>query len=209
MHTEIDLEALLERAAEGSVEARGRLLSLHRERLRLMVKARLDPRLSARVDSSDVLQDVMAEAARGLDDYLQERPADFYVWIRGIAERRLIDLHRRHLHAAKRSVRREADEKFRAAGESMSPPLVEQVSVSQSTPSQQLIRLEERAALFAALELVSDDDRELLVLRYVEQKPLAEVAAILGITLAAVKSRHLRAVARLTTMVKTIQGESS
>ncbi len=206
MTNDSDIEKLLNQASQGSIEARGRLLKHHMNRLRLMVVARLDPRLSARMDTSDVLQDIMTEAARTLDHYLDQRPIDFYVWIRGIAERRIIDLHRRHLHAAKRSVRREVKEIPRNQSSS---PLVDKLANSQTSPSQRLIQQEERAALQAALEQTSDDDRELIVLRYVEQLPLSEVAEVLGISVPAVKSRHLRAIARLTKLVQTIRGEKS
>ncbi|MGF1582886.1 MAG: sigma-70 family RNA polymerase sigma factor [Gemmataceae bacterium] len=207
MQNDSEIEELLGHASQGSIEAKGRLLKFHMNRLRLMIVARLDPRLSARMDPSDVLQDIMTEAARTLDVYLQRRPIDFYVWIRGIAERRIIDLHRRHLHAAKRSVRREVKEIKKSF--SSSSPLVEQLANSQTSPSQKLIRQEERAALQAALEEVSDDDRELIVLRYVEQLPLAEVSEVLGISISAAKSRHLRAIARLTKLVQELRGEQT
>src|SRR5262249_12818233 len=106
MHTGPESELL--RAAAGSPEAREHLLACYRERLKRVIRARLDPRVSARVDSSDVVQEVLADAAREMEEYLRTGDREFYPWIRCIAERRVIDLHRRHIHAARRSVRRES-----------------------------------------------------------------------------------------------------
>jgi RNA polymerase sigma-70 factor (ECF subfamily) len=72
-----------------------------------MVELRMNPRLAARLDPSDVVQEVLAEADRRLDDYLRERPLPFFPWLRQIAVDRLADAHRRHVRAARRSVVRE------------------------------------------------------------------------------------------------------
>src|SRR5262245_15592899 len=105
--TMADTEHLLERAAAGDGAARAQLLQRHRRRLRRMVAVRFDPRLAARVDPSDVVQEALAEAAATLDGYLRERPLPFYPWLRQLAQRRLLDLHRRHVQARRRSVTRE------------------------------------------------------------------------------------------------------
>src|SRR5690242_19377754 len=102
-----DTEHLLDRAAAGDPDARDRLLRRHRGRLRRMVAVRADPRLAARVDPSDVVQETLAEAAAGLDAYLRDRPLAFYPWLRQIAQNRLTDLYRRHVRAGRRAVTRE------------------------------------------------------------------------------------------------------
>src|SRR5262249_58341596 len=91
----------------GDDEACQRLLAGHRDRLRHMVAVRLDRRVAARVDPSDVVQEALAEAAARMDDYLRRRPLPFYPWLRRLAWERLVKLHRRHIHAGKRSVTRE------------------------------------------------------------------------------------------------------
>src|SRR5262245_28661520 len=104
---EPDTEQLLDDASRGDAGARGRLLELHRERLRRMVAVRLDRRLAARLDPSDVVQETLAEAAARLDAYLRDRPLPFYPWLRRLAEERLADAYRQHLRAGRRSVARE------------------------------------------------------------------------------------------------------
>src|SRR5688572_586803 len=100
-------ENLLSQARDGQAEAVQQLFAHHRGRLKRMVTLRLDPRLAARIDPSDVVQDALIDATRKLTDYLHTRPIDFYPWLRQIAVERLIDLHRRHVRAARRSVSRE------------------------------------------------------------------------------------------------------
>ncbi len=102
-----DTDRLLERAAQGDAGARQLLLERHRARLRRMVDLRMDRRLTARFDPSDVVQEALAEADHRLSDYLRRRPVAFYPWLRGLAWDRLVDCQRRHAGAGRRSVRRE------------------------------------------------------------------------------------------------------
>src|SRR5215469_5432244 len=104
---EPDTEELVERASQGDGSARQQLLWRHRDRLKGMVAVRLDRRVAARVDPSDVVQEALAEAAAKLSDYLRQRPLPFYPWLRRLAWERLVKLHRYHIHAGKRSVTRE------------------------------------------------------------------------------------------------------
>ena len=101
------IDALIEQAREGDAAARQRLLEGCRARLRRIVAVRLDRRLAARVDASDVVQEALADASRRLDDYLLSRPLPFFAWLRQIAWDRLVELHRRHVQAERRSVIRE------------------------------------------------------------------------------------------------------
>src|SRR6185436_2767405 len=98
---------LLRAAESGDGTAVRQLLARHRSRLRQMVAVYLDHRLAARVDPSDVVQEALADAARGLSGYLRERPLPFYPWLRQFAWQRLLQLHRHPIRARRRSVERE------------------------------------------------------------------------------------------------------
>src|SRR5437764_15071581 len=102
-----DSEELLEQASQGDQSARQQLLARHRGRLLHMVAVRMDPRLRGRFDPSDVVQEALASAAQKLSDYLRRRPLPFYPWLRQLACEQLIELHRRHIQAQRRSVSRE------------------------------------------------------------------------------------------------------
>src|SRR5262245_10161331 len=98
---------LLERARAGEAEAPEQLLARHRPFLRQLVELRLDPRLRARVDPSDVVQEAQWDAFRRLADYLRRRPMPFRLWLRKTAQERLQKFQRQHLEAGRRAAGRE------------------------------------------------------------------------------------------------------
>ncbi len=189
-------EELLDRAGTGDRAARQELLARHRGRLRQMVALRIDRRMAARIDPSDVVQEALVDAAQLLSDYLRDRPLPFYPWLRQFAWERLLQLHRRHLQAQRRSVTREQLRIFDVAEESEAI-LADRLVNSGSSPSARLLAAELRDRVRAALESLEPHDREVLVLRYLEQLATKEIAAVLGISEAAVKTRHRRALERL------------
>lgn len=191
--TSTELEQLLEQAARGDLHAREQLLALHRDRLRLMVSVHLDRRVAARLDPSDVIQEALVDASQQLSGYLRDRPLPFYPWLRQIAWNRLIELYRKHVIAQKRSVTREESP---ALPDQSVVALAERL-VSSSTPSKEMIRDELCKRVRQALLDLAEHDREVLVMRHLEQMPMAEIAAILGVSEGAVKVRHLRALRRL------------
>jgi RNA polymerase sigma-70 factor (ECF subfamily) len=195
-----DTEELLDRARGGDRQAREQLLAQHRKRLRQMVALRMDRRLIAGVDPSDVVQEALTDAAQELSDYLRNPPLPFYPWLRQLAWERLIELHRRHLRAQKRSVQRE-DPDFLTLPEESAVQLAQRLLAPGSSPSEWLLREELRGRVQAALGQLSPRDREVLVLRHLEQLSTAEAAAVLGITQGAVKTRHLRALERLRALL--------
>ena len=71
-------QALLKLVAEGSPGALDRLLAAHRQELLDYVRLRLSRQLSARLDPSDVVQEVQLTVAQRIDDYLQ---ADYFALI--------------------------------------------------------------------------------------------------------------------------------
>jgi RNA polymerase sigma-70 factor (ECF subfamily) len=193
-----DTERLIERAGEGDEAAGGQLLARHRERLRRMVAVRMDRRLLARVDPSDVVQEALADAARKLPEYLRQRPLPFYPWLRRLAWERLVKLYQRHIAAGKRSVTRET---CGPLPDESALQLARCVLAPGPSPSDQAVIAELRGRVRAALARLSERDREVLVLRYLEQLSTAEIAAVLGITTGSVKVRHLRALERIRTLL--------
>jgi RNA polymerase sigma-70 factor, ECF subfamily len=191
-----DTDELLNRTAQGDGAARDELLVRHRQRLRQAVAYRLDRRLAARVNPSDVVQEVLAEASRRLPEYLRERPLPFYPWLRQMALERLVALHRRHVQAQRRSVRRE-EAGLPALPDESAEELAGRLAASASSPSQRLVRREARERVRAALSRLPPADREVLELRHLEQLSVAETAAVLGVSPGAAKTRHLRALQRL------------
>jgi RNA polymerase sigma-70 factor (ECF subfamily) len=187
---------LVRKAAKGSDSAAQELLNTNRERLKRMVAARMDRRLSSRIDSSDVVQEVLAEASQRLPKYLAEQPVPFYPWLRRMALERLIKLHDQHLHVQKRSVARE-EQWVPQLSDQSAAILAEHFVAKDSSPSRQAIHQEMRMRVRGAMDQLSRVDREFLFIRYLEQLSIREVAIVLDISLAAAKARHLRALDHL------------
>ena len=193
-----DTEELLDRAGEGDDAARQQLLLRHRHRLRQMIAVRMDRRLAARVDPSDLVQEALMDAHQKLSDYIRKRPLPFYPWLRRLAWERLVQLHRRHLHAGRRSVLREEQP---ALPDESAAELANRLGNQTSSPSGRAVKEELGDRLRSALAKLGERDREVLVLRYLEQLPTADIAAVLGISPGAVRVRHTRALTRLHAML--------
>jgi RNA polymerase sigma-70 factor (ECF subfamily) len=161
-----------------------------------MIALRLDARLSARVDASDVVQEALFDAARKLADYARKRPLPFYPWLHRLAAERLAAVQRQHRRSKARSVARE-EANAQAWPDSSALLLVESLVANETPPGQAVLRTEQRQHVRAALEDLTPTDREILVMHYLEGLSFREIAAILDIGEGAAKMRHLRALRRV------------
>src|SRR5262245_21679034 len=90
-------QILLRQAREGDPGAVDQLFQRHRAYLSHFVELRLDRRLRARVDPADVVQEAYLEAVRRFADYLDQPALPFRLWLRQIANDRLLMARRYHL----------------------------------------------------------------------------------------------------------------
>jgi RNA polymerase sigma-70 factor, ECF subfamily len=197
---------LLRRAADGDQAALDDLLSPFRNRLKRMVRVRLNPRLQGRVDDSDVVQDALLEASQRLRQYLQGPGMPFFLWLRHITGQKLIDVHRRHLGRQKRDPSMEVSLHRGAWPLASCTSLAEQLLGRFSSPSQAAIKAEMRQRVQDALNSLEPLDREVLAMRHFEQLSNAETASALGIGKSAASSRYLRALKRLKDILENIPG---
>jgi RNA polymerase sigma-70 factor (ECF subfamily) len=205
---DMGIDPLVGLAARGDDAAREQLFAQYRDRLRQMVSVRLDRRLSARLDPSDVVQEALLDAAKNLPDYLLRPPLPFYPWLRQFAWNRLIDLHRQHVLARRRSVACE-DGGGLALSDDSAVLLAKKLLSSGTSPSQGVIRAEMVQRVRRVLAAMAEHDREILVMRYLEQLSVGEIAAVLGLSEGAVKSRHMRALLRLRARLDEARPEGS
>ena len=187
---------LLRLAGQADRSALAQLLDRYRLRLRRMVAARLDRRIAARVDASDIVQETLAHAARRLPEYIRDRPMPYWVWLQRLAVQRLIWWRRFHLGARKRSVTRERAFHPSATDRS-NCQLVDQLIASGLSPGERAVCEQERMSIMKALESLALTDRRVLELRYIENLSFAEIADKLELGLSAVKMRHLCALKRM------------
>ena len=195
---------LLRDAEAGDERAVNNLLERHRESVRQMIHLRMDRALARRVDASDVIQDVLLEANRRLRDYLKDPRLPFHLWLRQLAKDRIIDMHRRHRAAQRRSVDRERPMTAPEFADRSSWDLAAQLRDPELTPAATSIRKELEQRFRLAMDDLDEDDREVLLMRHIEHLGNSDVAEALEITPAAAGMRHLRALRRL----RRVLGES-
>src|SRR5437868_6576175 len=152
-----ETQELLDQAKQGDASAVDRLLTVHREPLRRMIGLRLDPALAARVDASDVVQDVLLEAHRRLSDYLRDPAMPFFLWLRHIAKDHIIDAHRRHRQAQRRSLDREQPLAPARLDDHSSFELAGQLLDQEPTPASAAIRHELQRRLDGAVAQLDED----------------------------------------------------
>jgi RNA polymerase sigma-70 factor (ECF subfamily) len=167
--TESHIATLLERARSGDREALGELLEEYRPYLRLLAERELDPRLEARVDASDIVQQTCLSVHRAIIGFNGDAPAQFLAWLRQIHERNIRNAFRDHVRLGKRSVAREQPQ---ADGDR--EPLVDGTAHS-SSPSRRLMLGEDAVRLSAALEALTEDQRIAVRLKFLEGLTLAEI----------------------------------
>ncbi len=189
-------EQLLNHAREGDGSAVNQLLDRHRDAVRRMIDLRMDQVLKRRVDASDIVQEVMIDANRRLQDYLQNPVMPFHLWLRQMAKDRLIDAHRRHRGAARRSIDREQPLATAASNES-SLDLVAQLRDQELTPAAAATWHELERRFQAACNQLDTPDQEVVLMRHFEHLSNTETATALDISPQAASMRYLRAMRRL------------
>ncbi len=162
-----------------------------------MIDLRLDRALGRRVDASDVVQEVLLKANQRLPEYLKAPVLPFHLWLRQIARDHIIDQHRRHRVAGRRSIDRERPLAPPAFADQSSLDLAAQLRDPGVTPAAAALRAELSRRFQQALGELNEDDREIILLRHFEQLSNSEAAQTLGLTEPAAGMRHLRALRRL------------
>ncbi len=185
-------DRLLQEARAGDRRALDELLSRNEAFLRRFIESRLEPQLRARVDSSDVVQEVWLEAFRRLPAYVNEPGIPFRLWLRQLAQDQLIMMWRRHCKASRRSVTREV-----SWPDQSSLLLARQLVSANSTPSKKLNQQDLAQRVGQAVGQLAAVDREVLLMRTYEGLSFDEVGYLLEIEPTAARKRHGRALLRL------------
>jgi RNA polymerase sigma-70 factor (ECF subfamily) len=198
----------IEKLCGGDRQALAALFEQHRQQLRRMVELRLDPRLRARLDASDVVQEAFLDVARDLGAYLADPKLPPLLWMRLHVGRRLTRLHRQHLGTRMRDAGQEISLYQGALPQASSAALAAMLLGQLTSPTQAAQRAERRLRVQEALNGLDPIDREMVALRHFEQLSRAEAALVLGISQEAVAKRYFRAMKRLKDVLATMSGGS-
>ncbi|MEW6747794.1 MAG: RNA polymerase sigma factor [Planctomycetota bacterium] len=186
---------LLRRFERGDRHALPKLIELHLDWLRLAVRARIGTKLRLKLDEEDIVQSVLVEVFEETKTFHYQGEAAFRRWIYQVAEHKIrnkADFFSRQ----RRDVAREQALETSAAG--CEPQLL----VESSTPSRACVRREEEDRLFEALDRLAPKDREIIILRQIEEQPWSEVARRVGASERNVYRLYARAVDHLTRLLR-------
>ena len=175
-------------------EADGPDLERYREYLRTLARLQLDDRLRGKLDPSDVVQQTLLEAYQARDQIRGLSEAQLAAWLRRALANNLADEIRR-LGAQVRDVGRERP--MAQAVDESAARLERMLAAEQTSPSQQAVRQEDLLRLAEALARLPEDQRAAVELHHLEGRTLAETAAVLGRTRAAVASLVFRGLRNL------------
>ena len=181
---DVQRAALVGRVNAGDADALQALLRQYHGPLHRLVEKALDDGLRRRVDVEDVLQEAYVAAFRSLEHARFDGPAQFYGWLEQVVRNELRQAAR-HARQRKRDVAREA-----GSGAARGSPgrgfadtctdLLNRLSASGTSPSSAFSRQEAVGAVLAGLARLSDDQRSVVRLRFLEDVPVAEIGRRLG-----------------------------
>ena len=189
-------QRLVALAKGGDQSALNRLCRVYGERVRRIIRFRLNQKLRSKLDSVDVVQDVLVQAMGGLKDFTYRSEGDFLRWLSRIAQNKLRDLFD-EFHADKRDIRREIPLKEErrstggAPGGAIGP-------IGTTTPSVIMCKREALDRLENALDQLKPEHKEVIVLKRIEGLSYAEIAERLGRSPEAVGMLLSRAMTALT-----------
>ena len=172
-------QELVSRAKQGDQEAFSKLVEANQNRIyTLALRMTGSPE-----DGADLAQEAFLRAWRSLPSFQGE--SNFSTWLYRLTSNLCIDFLRREKR------RKAVTAAVPLDGEEDSPPA--QVPDHRFTPESELERRELRAAVDRGLAKLSDDHRQVLVLRELEGLSYVEIAGRLELEEGTVKSRIARA----------------
>lgn len=185
------LQALIRQARDGSSAALGQLMESCRKYLLLVAHRELDSDLRPKAGASDLVQETFFEAQRDFAQFQGATEQEFFAWLVGIMNHRLLNHMRRFRHARMRDVGREV------SLDANSAVMRRELPASEITPSRWAMAEDEERALRAALDRLPDALRRVLELRTWERASFVEIAARMNSSADAVRKQWGRAVRRL------------
>lgn len=199
----LSLEALLGQATQGDMEACEELLRLYRPYLRLVAGRQMPHMLRKRMDGSDIVQQTMIDAVRGLPEFRGRSEPQFTAWMMKLLERNILQGVRNQT-SGKRDVRLEQEWNDADGSAQM---IWQSLSGGGSSPTNNVVRGEAALHLAMALDKLPDDQRTAVEMRYIEQQSLQAVAEEMGRTIGSVAGLIRRGVECLQTQLPSEFGE--
>lgn len=191
------IQNVLEKAKAGDTSCVGELLAVYRDYLLGIAVAKLDPRVRARCNPSDVVQETLLEAYRDFHQFRGGLEREFLAWIRQILSNNLARMVELHLLTDKRDLRRERPIEQAVVGESKLERRDYWLTDDGKSPSSVLQKKEQLASMLERINKLPAHYRDVLLLRHIEELSFDDVAARVGKSAGAVRMIWLRALEQL------------
>ncbi len=181
----MDTTTLLQAARGGSREALEQLFERYGPRLLALIRMRLGPELRTRLESRDVLAECLLKAFQNLDQLRQVDGVSLQAWLARIADNEIRDIVA-YQQRQRRDVRRETG----VSGDVL-------VSEMRSQTSR-LVLDEQLEQLERALETLPVEQREVILLRKLQELSFQEIGEQMGRSADASRMLLARAMTALT-----------
>ena len=198
-----DILNLLTLARSGDNEAAGQLLQAYRGYLRLLARLQLDTDFVRRFDASDVVQETLLQAHLHFSQFRGQSERELVAWLRRILATQLATLVRHHAGTQRRGLQRERDLQLNL--DQSSQALCQIADRSPSTPSVVTMRREQAVLIAEAIEGLSKDHREVIVLRNMQGLPFADIAARMDRSVNSVEKLWVRALIGLRRALAAVE----
>ena len=156
-------DGLVKQMRAGDRDALAGVFSFYRDRLKRIVQFRLDYRLAGRVSDSDVLQEVFIAAAKRLEHFQSHEEMSPFLWLRLVTGQQMIDMHRQHVQAEMRDVRKEVSLQQHVPSPHTSLAIAAQLAGSMTAVSEVVAKAERIDRLEATLNQMDEIDREIIM----------------------------------------------
>ncbi len=191
----VTVEELLAAAREGDAAQRERLFQACRSYLQIIARSRVPGRLKPKVDASDLVQLTLLEAHRDFERFTGRSEGEWLAWLRKILSHNAADVFRRYAGTDKREAQREIP--LPQPGDDSQFSRRWEPAGREPTPSEQVVSRDRQLQVAAALESLTDDHREVIILRNFERLPFDEIATRMQRTRPAVQMLWARALKKL------------
>lgn len=189
---------LIRRAQAGDRESLDRLFERYYERVRCVVRMRIGPRLRARLEVDDILQETFCVAVRDFHAFEVRDEGSFINWLARVAEHKITEAADYH-GAEKRDWMRETPLRIAPASSSVdSAQITSEPAASSAAPFDDVSLKEQKARVEASIAELDEDLREVIVLRDYLGMSWEQVAEQTGHpSPAAARMKHARALIEL------------
>jgi len=189
-------------AQDGDESALNRLCNVYGARVLWIIRLRMGRELRSKLESIDVVQDVLMSALKDLGDFTYKTQGDFLRWLSRIAENRLRGYIQR-LHANKRDIRKEVRlDGYRPTAEDSVVAALD--AVVTTTPSAIMSKREDLDKLAKAIDALKPEYRQVIVLTKIEGLSYEEIGDRLSKSSEAVRKLASRALEELISIFENV-----